>query len=329
MPTHRPAKSHSDSVARAVVGAERRLAGKIRETPVEPAPILDGTAGRALLKLENQQVTGSFKVRGATNKLLCLTAETRARGVVAASSGNHGAGVAHAAAQLGCPAVVYVPDGTAPFRIDAIEQRGAEVRVHGDDCVDTERAARAFAAATDQSYVSPYNDADVIAGQGTIGAELDRQLDDFDAVYVAMGGGGMIAGIGSLLRARRPGVRVVACSPRNSAVMHASLAAGRILDMPCDATLSDATAGGIEAGSITFDLCREIVDDSVVVTEDDIRAALRLIIEHHHMLIEGAAAVAVAGYLARRADHPGETAVIVLCGANIEMAALRSVLPVS
>jgi threonine dehydratase len=176
------------------------------------------------------------------------------------------------------------------------------------------------------AYVSPYNDPRVVAGQGTVGLELDRQLGDCDRVYVAVGGGGLIGGIGAWLREQRPGIEIVACSPQRSPVMHASLAAGRIVELPAHDTLSDATAGGIEPGSVTFSLCQRVVDRSVVVGEAEIASALRLVLERHHTLIEGAAACAVAGYLGDRDRPRGDAAAIVLCGANIGLDTLRAVL---
>jgi threonine dehydratase len=174
-------------------------------------------------------------------------------------------------------------------------------------------------------YLSPYNDFRVVAGQGTIGVELASDLDRIDVVFASLGGGGLISGTGGYLKQVR-GTRVVACSPVNSAVMHESLQAGRILDLPSFPTLSDGTAGGVEADSITFDLCREIVDESLTVSEDEIRVAMRLIIGRHHTLIEGSAAVAVAGFLQTVDRWTGQEVVIVLCGANVDIKVLRTIL---
>ncbi len=166
----------------------------------------------------------------------------------------------------------------------------------------------------------------MIGGQGTIGRELERQLDAIDAIFVALGGGGLIGGIGGYLKSTGRPVRVVACSPENSPVMHESLRAGRIVELCSKPTLSDGTAGGVEAGSITFELCREVVDHSVLVSEQEIRDAVRLIVSRHHVLIEGAAGVAVAGFLKQRQRFPGRDVAIVLCGANIDVDVLRTIL---
>ena len=314
-------------IRREVQAAARRIAGRVRTTPVERSRVLaPGGSGSVWLKLENLQLTGSFKLRGATYKILSLGEDARRRGVVAASSGNHGAAVACAAAASGCSALVFVAEGVASSKLAAMRSWGAEVRTHGDDCVLAELAARRHAAETGMTYISPYNDPVVIAGQGTLGAELAEQLPRLDAVFIALGGGGLIAGAGGYLKALRPDLRVIACSPERSPVMHASLEAGRIVEMESLPTLSDGTAGGVEPGAITFELCREIVDESLLVNEDEIRDAVRLIVGRHHTLIEGAAGVAVAGYLANRKRFADRDVAIVLCGANIDAEALREIL---
>ena len=163
-----------------------------------------------------------------------------------------------------------------------------------------EAAARSFALEEGLVYVSPYNDPEVVAGQATIGVELDRQLEHIDAVFIALGGGGLLGGVGGYLKSCRADVEVVACSPANSCVMHDSIAAGRILDQPSAPTLSDGTAGGVEADTITFDLCRDVVDHRVLVSEAEIAEAMRMLLIDHHTMVEGAAAVALAGYLSQR-----------------------------
>ncbi len=310
-----------------ILAAEQRIRPYIRETPVEHSPYLSqlGDAG-VYLKCENLQHTGSFKARGAMNRLLVISPAERKRGVVAASTGNHGAAVARSAAELGMPAIVYVPEEADPSKLRNIARYGAEVRCHGNDCVETEMFAREYANEHSLPYVSGYNDFHVVAGQGTIGVELARQLEHIDAVFVTLGGGGLISGIAGYLRSVHPAVTVVACSPENSKVMLESVRAGRILDLPSLPTLSDGSAGGVEPGSITFEWCRELIDEFVTVTEGEIADALRTFLDAQHMLIEGAAAVAVAAYLVMRERFKGMRAVIVLCGANIGLDTLRGVL---
>jgi threonine dehydratase len=307
--------------------AAERIAGRVRTTPVERSPVLAGAnTGSAWLKLENLQLTGSFKLRGATNKILSLSDEARRPGVVAASSGNHGAAVACAAASIGCSALVYVPESVASSKLEAIRSWGAEVRKHGEDALLTELEARRHAADTGMTYISPYNDPAVVAGQGTLGLELVEQLPRLDAVFLALGGGGLISGVGGYMKTIRSELRVIACSPERSPVMHASLEAGHIVEMESQPTLSDGTAGGVEPGAITFELCREVVDESVLVSETQIREAVQLVVGRHHSLVEGAAGVAVAGYLANRDRFSGLDVAIVLCGANIDAAVLKKIL---
>ena len=314
-------------VAREVADAEARIRPHIRETPLEPSPYF-GAAGSAevVLKCENLQHTGSFKVRGALSKVLSLSEEERARGVVTASTGNHGAAVSFALGKVGGTGVVFVPETAAATKLAAIERLGGEIRRHGTDSGETELFARRYAEETGATYVPPYNDARVIGGQGTIGAELARQADRLDAVYVSVGGGGLIAGIGGYLKGLSPDTQVIGCSPAASQVMVQSVAAGKILDLPSEPTLSDGTAGGVEPDAITLPLVQRYVDRFVTVSEAEIRAALRQFMDAHHMMIEGAAAVAIAAYLKDAAAWRGKTVAIVLCGANISLEVLRDVL---
>jgi threonine dehydratase len=289
----------------------------MRVTPVEHAPSLShATGSEVYLKLENQQVTGSFKVRGALNALLSRKPDVLSRGVVAASTGNHGLATLYACERVGTTCTIFAPATGATSKLDALRRAGADVRLRGDDCVEAEVAARTFAEGQGSLYLSPYNDPDVVAGQGTIGLELAEQLAELDAVYVAVGGGGLIGGIGGYLKKRFPAIEVVGCSPENSPAMYRAIEAGGIVPVDSLATLSDGTAGGIESGAITFELCRDVIDRFVLVPEEAIRASLRSVVEQHHTLIEGAAAVPVAGLLADSERRTGRIAV-VLCGANI------------
>ena len=315
------------TLARDIEAASERIAGYVRETPLEVShPLTMDTGAEVLLKLENLQLTGSFKLRGATNKLLTMPARERSRGVVAASSGNHGAAVAWAARALDVSAEIFVPEGASAVKVDAMRRSSATVHYFGTDGLDTEVHARAYAAAREKTYVSPYNDPAVIAGQGTVGAEIRRQAGAIDLVVVAVGGGGLIGGIAADLKAYFPTVRVVGVQPANSPVMSRSIRAGRIVEMGSLPTLSDGTAGGIEADSITFGLCRALVDDWIEVPEAEIAAAMRHCIEVEHLLVEGAAGVAIAGFRRIASDVEGKRAAIVLCGANISAERLRSIL---
>jgi len=303
--------------------AEARIRPYVRETYLEPAPAYgDGV----FFKCENLQHTGSFKVRGAFNKVLSLDAGARAGGVVTASTGNHGAAVAFALGQTGGNGTVFVPTDAAATKLAAIERLGAGVETHGDDGAESERIARQHAADSGRSYISPYNDPQIVGGQGTIAVELLRQLDGIDAVFVAVGGGGLVSGIAGYLKAKSPHTRIVGCSPTNSQVLLESAAAGEILDLPSLPTLSDGTAGGVEPGSITLPIVRDCVDEWVSVSEAEIGTAMCRFIDTQHMLIEGAAGVAIAAYQQQRRRWTGKRVVIVLCGGNIGLPTLQQVL---
>ena len=310
-----------------VLSADQRIRDHVRTTPLQKSHLLSGEGCLdVMMKLENFQETGSFKLRGAFNKLLMMDESSRSRGVVTASTGNHGAAVARSGRTLGVPVRVFVPENADPGKLNAIESDGASVVKVGRDCVETESAARSHAVSESLEYLSPYNDPDVIAGQGTIGVEMLRQTQRLDAVFIAVGGGGLISGVGLHLKSVNPSLEVIACSPRNSAVMHHSLQSGTIIDMESQETVSDATAGGIESGSITFDICRDIVDSSILVSESEIISAMRLLIGDHHLMVEGAAGVAVAGFLKCRERLAGRSVGIILCGANASADVLRKVI---
>jgi len=310
-----------------IVLAANRISPNVRETALDHSPYFSELTGaNVFMKLENLQHTGSFKLRGAFNKLLQLTPEQRRTGCVTASSGNHGAAIAFAMKKLGITGVIFVPEQTSSAKVDAIKRSGGDVRLFGTDGLDTETHARAYAAENNMAYLSPYNDDDVVAGQGSIGVELAKQLPKVDAVFIAVGGGGLISGIGSFLKSVNSEVEIVSCQPAASAVMTESVRAGEILDLPSEPTLSDGTAGGIEAGSITFDICRDVVDRYVVVTEEQIAHAMREFIDSHHMLLEGAAGVAIAGFLEIADEYKGKNVVIVICGGNVSRETLKKVI---
>jgi threonine dehydratase len=315
------------NIATEVIAAEKRIRPYIRETILEYSPYYSRLAeANVHFKLENLQHTGSFKLRGAMNKMLSLTRAQRQRGIVTASTGNHGAAVAYGLGKLGAKCIVFVPDNASPGKVQAIERLGAEVHHFGDDTADAEAHARKFAKQNRLTYIPPYNDFQVIGGQGTIAVELVKELNKIDTVFIALGGGGLISGIAAYLKSIQPEMEIIGCSPQNSQVMIRSVGAGKILDLPSLPTISDGTAGGIEPGAVTFDLCRELVDDYETVTEEEIKESLRKFLQTQHMLIEGAAAVAVAAMVKRRDRLAGKNVIVIICGANISVETLRTVL---
>ncbi|MEX1297322.1 MAG: threonine/serine dehydratase [Candidatus Limnocylindrales bacterium] len=313
-------------VAAEVRAAEERARPYLLTTPVVPSTGLSAAVGSpVVLKCENLQHTGSFKARGAVNKLLSLSSEELERGVITASTGNHGAAVAYAGSIVGVAPTVVVPDDANPSKLAAIERLGGRIEVLGSDSVESELGARRAADERGMTFISPYNDRAIIGGQGTLGLELLEQVDDLSSVFVAVGGGGLSSGVAGIVKARSPETRVIGCSPANSAVMYHSLRAGRILDMPSDPTLSDGTAGGVEPGAITFDLLEALLDDFVTVEEAAIREAFLELIEVEHLLVEGSAAMAYAAARGHARATGGTTAVI-LCGGNVGVEKLRLIL---
>ena len=310
-----------------ILRAERRISKYLEPTPLQLSPSLSEIADcNVYLKLENLQPTGSFKVRGALNKLLTLSAEERERGIIAASSGNHGAAVAFGLRTLGMHGTIFVPENASPVKVEAIKEYGAEVRHHATDVAITEAYARSYAADNGQTYISPYNDLQVIGGQGTIATELARQLDKADAIFVAVGGGGMISGVACYAKSVYDDVQVIGCLPQNSPVMAESVSAGHIVEMESLSSLSDGTAGGIERGSITFELCQQFVDEFVLPSEDEIAAAMRVFMQTNKMVIEGAAALPVAGLLKMKDRFRGKYVVVVIGGANVTLEIIKSIL---
>ncbi len=310
----------------AINAAYERIRAYVRETPVEEAGgLAPGSGANLLLKLEHLQRTGSFKLRGASNKMAMLSADEAAAGVVTASNGNHGLGVAAAGRDRSIQAEVFVSAQVSAAKARRIEAMGARIRCAGDDPLDAELAARRAAVESGRVFISPYNDPDVMAGQGTIAVELVNQVPKIDAVFAAVGGGGLIGGIGAYLKAVSPGTEIVGCWPENSPVLYECLRAGRIVEVAEQPTLSESTAGGLEPETVTLGVCRDVIDRGVLVSEDEIRAAMRLAFEAEHWLIEGAAGVALAGFLKEAGRYAGKTVVVVLCGRNLSPEVMRRV----
>ncbi len=307
--------------------AEERIRSYIRETPVEYSSHLS-TQGkcRVYLKLEPFQVTGSFKYRGAANLLLSLGKESRDRGVVTSSTGNHGAAFACLLNLVGVKGMIYAPETVPTAKIETLRSYGADLEFYGNDCLQTELYARQQAEKTGRVYIPPYNHPKIIGGQATVAIELERQMAEMDAVLVPVGGGGLMSGIAAYLKSVNRPVEIVGCQPENSAVMAASVRAGRILDMASEATLADGTAGGIEPGSVTFEICRDCVDDFILVSEAEIENAIRFILEKHHLLIEGAAALPVAAFMKDTKRFEGKEVVLVLTGKRLGLGTLKMIL---
>jgi threonine dehydratase len=308
------------SLINAITQAHAAIRPDVPVSALQLSGSLSKTLGcTVLLKNEHLQPTGSFKIRGATNKLRILGEDARRKGVTTASSGNHGQAVALAGSKSGVPVTVYVAATASKTKMAAIRALGAELNIVAGPPIEAELLARRHAERQGKVYISPYNDLDVVAGQGTMGMELLEQAPDLDAVFISVGGGGLISGVGTALKNLSPRTRVVGVWPENSPCMLRAMEAGEIIDVEEQDTLSDGTAGAVEPGSVTFPLCREVIDETVTVTEAQIAGAMRMIAEAEHWIVEGSAGVALAG-LAKRADaFRGQKVAVVICGRNIAL----------
>jgi threonine dehydratase len=282
--------------------------------------------GEVFLKLESTQETGSFKLRGVVNKVLSLSDEESTRLLVAASTGNHGAAFAHALGVFDLRGKLFMPVNTAPVKVEKMRSTGVPFELTGEECLDAEAAAIDFARAGDHVWISPYNDPAVVHGQGTIGVELMDQLDSIDAVLVPVGGGGLISGVAGYLKSVDPSIQVIGCQPVNSCVMYESIKAGQILDLESLPTISDGTAGGIEKGSVTFDLCKRYVDDFILLEEKEIAAAMQFLYQEEGVTVEGAAALPAAAVMQQKTRFAGRRIVLIVSGGRVDETMLTTVL---
>jgi threonine dehydratase len=309
-----------------VLVAHRRIAPYIQKTPLLKSDWLSDCIFRDVyMKLENMQVTGSFKYRGALNALL-WGKDNHISKVFTASAGNHGLGLAQAAAELHSDVTVCIPITASALKKQKLKSYSLSVIEHGQDYDTTESFARRLALEKKGTYISPYNNAEVIAGQGTIALELLEALPSLSMIVVAVGGGGLISGIATVAKAINPDIRVIGVVAANSPAMIASINAGRLVQTHCEPTLADGIWGNIEEGSITFPMAKENVDDWIAVEEEDIRGTIFDFLDNEGMLIEGAAAAAVAA-ISKKMIHPrpNEKIAVVVCGGNIARADWREI----
>ncbi|EDV21099.1 uncharacterized protein TRIADDRAFT_60349 [Trichoplax adhaerens] len=281
--------------------AYERIKEFIRCTPLERSyPLTEGTSGQVFIKLESEQLTGAFKIRGAFNKCMLLKERAAASGqqvqVVTASTGNHAMACTIAMKTTQISGKIFVPNNASQAKLRMINLMGGSVHHYGDDCFETEKRARQEALDNNSIYISPYNDLEIVAGQGTIGVEILKQLPEVDVVMGCVGGGGMLGGISAYLKAAKPSIKIIGCSPANSAAMYHSIRAGKVIDIENKETLSDGSAGSIEEEAVTFEICRKYIDEWVLVTEEEIADAIYFMMEQHHKIIEGSAGVPIAAY---------------------------------
>jgi threonine dehydratase len=310
---------------RQVLAAAERLKAVARRTPLERSPWLSERAGTEVwLKLETQQRTGSFKLRGAYNAIASLSEDERARGLVTASAGNHGQGVALAASLLGARALVFVPASAPEAKKRRIARWGAELREIEGGYDEAHHAAEAHARRTGATFVHAFSDPAVMAGQGTVGLEIIQELPEVRTIIVPIGGGGIVGGIGIVARAMGTGIRVVGVQTEETSAMHASLAAGRLVSPAYGETLCEGLSGDVDERSLA--LAAEVVDEVVLVTEDAVRRAMRRLFEEEGIVAEGSAAVGVAAVLEGAIERVGGPAVVVLTGGNVDGARLAAIL---
>jgi threonine dehydratase len=260
------------------------------------------------------------------NKLLSLSKKEGRSILVTASSGNHGTAFAYAVKKMGLKGIIYLPGYASKVKVEVMKYYDVVLKFFGTDCVNTEEHAIKEALKNNFKYIPPYNDLKIIGGQGTIGIELKRQLEKIDTVLVPVGGGGLISGIAGYLKSLDENIEIIGCLPENSPVMYESIKAGKIIEMESKPTLSDGSAGGIEQGSITFDICKKYVNDFILVSEEEIKEAIKLVLEKHFMLIEGAGALSVASFLKTRERFKGKAVVLILSGSKISLEKLKEVI---
>jgi threonine dehydratase len=303
--------------ATAIEQAARDLRRYLTPTPLQPSSAFTSKTGcHVYFKIEGIQPTRSFKVRGALHKVLRLHPEERSAGVITASAGNHGQGVAYAARVFKVPATVYVPDGANQLKVEAIKRLGSKVVHHGRSYNDAYLEAMRAQASSGATLVHAFDDPHVVAGQGTLGVELLEELPEFDTVLVPVGGGGLIAGVSLYLKERVPGVRVIGVEPTGADALARSLEAGEIVTLDRVRTMADGLAASAP-GRLPFAIARGCVDQVIRVEEDQMQRAIRLLFEWEHLLAEPAGAAATAALLYHYRPAPGERVVVLLSGANV------------
>lgn len=308
--------------------ARARIAPVVRRTPLVLSQVLSERTGVSVyLKLENLQETGSFKLRGATNKVLSLTPEQQKRGIIAVSTGNHGRAVSYVARRLGLKAVICLSEHVPRNKIDALQQLGAEVVVHGDSYDEAMAVASQLQDERGLTWVDPFDDPFVIAGQGTVGLELLEDLPDITAAIVPLSGGGLISGTALALKAAAPEIRVIGISMDRAPVMYHSLHAGGPIEMEEEPTIADALAGGIYLDNQhTFRMVQQYVDETYLVSEEEIASGIAFALEQHHLVVEGGGAVGIAALLQGRVTKLRKKVAVVVSGGNIDSSLLATII---
>jgi len=299
--------------------AMQEIRGEVRRTPLVRSSFLSELCrGEIYLKLENQQITNSFKIRGALARMKHLDQEELRRGVVTASAGNHAQAIAVCAENLKSPATIVVPTTTPKIKIQKIKRKGVELVLYGEIYDEAEQFARQLARERNLTYISPYNDPIVAAGQGTIGLEILENCPNAELIIVPVGGGGLIAGIGAATKILRPSIELLGVQPYSAAAMYYSLRAGKIIDVEMRDTIADGLSGNVEKGSVTFAMIQRYVNEVILCDEETIKDSIRLLWEKENQLAEGSGAIAISPLISTPSRFAGKTCVSVVTGGNID-----------
>lgn len=302
-----------------VKAARQRVAGVAHITPLDYSHTFSRLTGNnVFLKLENTQKTGSFKIRGACNKVMSLSGEEKARGVIAASAGNHAQGVAYAAARAGLHCTIVMPQGAPISKIMATRGYGAQVILAGRDYDEAYNRAIELQAASGATFIHGFDDVEIMAGQGTIALELLEQLPDLEAVVVPVGGGGLVAGISLAMKNSKPSVRIIGVQAGGASAMYRSYREGSLIKGSNASTFADGIAIK-QPGNIAFDIIRRHVDDIVTVDDEEIAGAILMLLEHSKLVVEGAGAVGLASLIYHKTALTGVKTAVVLSGGNIDV----------
>lgn len=304
-----------------IQNAKRRINGHIRRTPLAVSPSLSEICGASVsLKLENQQTTGSFKLRGATNAILSLNAAGRKKGVAAASTGNHGRALAHAARAVGSRATICMSKLVPGNKVFEVHRLGADVRIIGSSQDDAQKEVERLAEEERFTILPPFDNPQILAGQATIGIEILEDMPEVNTVLVPLSGGGLAAGVAAAIKSKHPHCKVIGVSMRRGAAMKASLNAGRPVEVEEFPSLADSLGGGIGLDNqFTFVMCRDLLDDIVLLSEAEIAAGILHAYEKEREIVEGAGAVGIAALLSEKIVRPTGPLVVVLSGRNIDM----------
>ena len=299
--------------------AQKNISNYIYKTPQVDSIPLSTVNQKVSLKLESMQITGSFKLRGAINKLLSLNEEQKNRGVIAVSTGNHGKGVAYAAKQLGIKSKIFMSELVPTYRRNAIESLGADIEIVGTNSDEADHHAREYAIKNNVELVHPFDDLEIIAGQGTIGLEMLEAMPNVDTVIVPTSGGGLVGGVAIAIKENKPDTKIIAVSMKRGPSMYESLKAGKPVDVVEEETLADCLGGSIGLeNKFTFKIVQNTIDDFVIIDEDKIAEGIKFNFEHHKLITEGAAATSIMVVKDQLSKHLGNNIICLICGGNID-----------